>query len=242
MSFSRQLVILLILGLGFCGCATSGGPTVAPPPTEYKSYFFVGAVEMPLKSNPEASAPDATRLTLNERVEMVEKGSAGWMLVRAADGRQGWANERDLKLSPISQLYVRRWGVRLKASPDAGSKSVARLRANDTVKLLDETPSQWAHISVDRTQANGYVELSNLSVDRVTIRYRKSTRSTAAKPGQEPAKEEAEAAAEAEAEAAEEAPASTSVIGPSPAQAAPPPAEKKPPAHRKAKPGMFDPF
>lgn len=240
MSFSRQLIILLILGLGFCGCATSGGPaTVAPPPTEYKSYFYVGAIEMALKSNPEASAPDSSRLTLNERVEMVEKGSAGWMLVRSADGQQGWANERDLKLSPISQLYVRRWGVRLKASPDAGSKSVTRLRANDTVKLLDETPSQWAHISVDRTQAAGYVELRNLSVDRVTIRYRKSTRSTAAKPGQEPAKEEAEA--EAEAEAAEEAPASTSVIGPAKAEAAPPPAEKAP-AHRKAKPGMFDPF
>jgi hypothetical protein len=67
MSFSRQLIILLILGLGFCGCATSGGPeTVTPPPTEYKSYFYVGAIELVLKSNPEASAPDSTRLSLNE--------------------------------------------------------------------------------------------------------------------------------------------------------------------------------
>ncbi len=234
MSFYRQLFTVMLLGLGFCGCATSGGPAaVTPPPTEYKSYFYVGAIELALKSNPEASAPDSTRLTLNERVEMVEKGSAGWMLVRTADGRQGWANERDLKLSPISQLYVRRWGVRLKASPNAGGKSVARLRANDTVKLLDETPTQWAHISVDRTQAAGWVELSNLSVDRVTIRYRKSTRGTAAKPSEEPTEEEAAAA--------EEAPAPSSGIGPAPAEAAPPPKEA-PPTHRKAKPGMFDPF
>lgn len=231
----RVWLIGMLMGLGVWGCATAEPVSVAPPPVELKSYFFVGAMELSLKSKPAADSSDTGQLTLNQRVEMVEKGPAGWLLVRTADGRQGWANERHLKLDPISQLYVRRWGLRLRATPDARGKSVTRLRANDRVKLLDQVPTQWAHVTLERTQASGYVELRHLSVDRVTIRYRKPTRGVAAKPGEEPSEEEAAA------EAAEEAPAPPSAVGPAPAEAAAPP-KKKTPAHRKAKPGMFDPF
>lgn len=233
MSFQRFFLLGMVLALAVWGCATATVP-VAPPRPEIKSYFYIGMVELDLKSLPDPASSDAAKVSLNERVEMLERGPAGWMLVRTADGRQGWANEKFLKIDPVTDLYVRRWGLRLRATPDNRGKTVARLRANDQVKLLDLNPHGWAQVVVQRTQSTGWLELNNLSVDQVVVRVRK--RRPATKEGAKEAASE-----EAAPEEAEAAPAKPGLLGPSPAEAAPPP-EKKMPTQRKAKPGMFDPF
>ena len=46
--------------------------------------------------------------------------AGGWFLVRTAGGQEGWANDRDLSLQPVSRLYVRRWGVHLRQAPGQG--------------------------------------------------------------------------------------------------------------------------
>lgn len=220
------LVLCLGLVLGAWGCATTETAKVAAPREEPKVFYYVGAMDLALKSAPDPNSSDVGRVTLNEKVEQLQR-SANWFQVRTADGRTGWANEKYLTLRPVADLYVRRWGVNLKASPAGSAKSVTRTRINDRVKLLEKGSQGWARVTVDRTQSTGWLELKDLSVERVVVRRVRRAKAGPAKPGEE------EAAAE---EAAE-----PSLLGPAPAQAAPPPA-KKAPARPKTRPEMFDPF
>ncbi|MEW6388339.1 MAG: SH3 domain-containing protein [Thermodesulfobacteriota bacterium] len=131
--------------------------------------------------------------------------------------------------APAPEYYARWHGVRVRATPYSRSKTVARLKTNDRVKQLNESPEGWLKVQVERTGDIGWVEKRQLSEKRVVIRKRV----TRTKAG-EPAKPE-------ESEATEPAPeddkAAPSLLGPAPAQAAPPPAPKP-----KAKPEIFEPF
>jgi len=226
-----RLVILLSLGLGLWGCATAEPVKVSTAPVERATFFYVGAMELPLKSAPEPGSSTAATLNLNDRVQQMERRGS-WFLVRSEDGRQGWANDRDLDLRPVTELYVRRWGAALKSEPQGSSKSLARLRANDQVTLVEKRPQGWAKITVARTGASGWLELKDLSLSKVAVR-RVIRRSGSGAP-----------AAEEPAAATPETPAAApGVLEPKAAEAAPPPPKPAPStAPRKAKPGMFEPL
>ena len=231
----RRLFLLIILAGGVWGCATAEpAARVEPAPVERATFFYVSAMELPLKSAPDPGSSTTATASLNDRVQQLER-QGSWFQVRTADGRQGWANDRDLSLSPTTGLFVRRWGVSLRAEPQGGSKSLARLRANDQVTLQDKNPQGWAKITVARTGNTGWLELKDLSLSKVAVRRVTRPKSGAATSAPEEA-------AEPEV-TAPPAPAAPSLLGPKPATAAPPPAKPAPsPAPRKAKPGMFEPL
>lgn len=130
---------------------------------------------------------------------------------------------------PAEHFYIRRWSLRLKALPDYSSKTVARLKLNDQVTKVADSPKGWIKISVDSTQQQGWVPKHDLSTKKVTRTYKRKSAA--------PSKEDQ---AEEEGAEAEEAPAAPG-LGPKEAEAALPPA-KKVPTRPKAKPEMFDPF
>ncbi len=231
--------LLGALALSFFGCATAEPVRVEAPVVERATYFYVAAMELSLKSSPEGTGGDAAKVGLNDRVQQVERRGS-WFLVRTADGRQGWANDRDVSLRPVSDLFVRRWGARLQAAPGEKGKTVNRLRQNDRVQLVDKDPQGWAKVTVARTGDTGWLELGDLSTAQVVVRTRRS------KPGEPAAAPPATETPEPAATPAEAAPAPqqavpSSGLGPKAAEAAPPPA-KTTPGPRKAKPGMFEPF
>jgi uncharacterized protein YgiM (DUF1202 family) len=178
-------------------------------------------MQLTLKSAPDPASSDAGQLSLNDRVERLQR-QGSWFQVRSTDGRQGWANDRDLSLRPVSDLYARRWGLRLKASPSDAAKTLARLRTNDQVKVLETNNQGWARVTVARDQSTGWLPLKDLSLEKVAVRHYRRAKTSAGKAG-------------------EEAPPAPAGLGPSQAEAAPPPA-KKAPARPKTRPDMFEPF
>ncbi|AEB09748.1 SH3 domain-containing protein [Desulfobacca acetoxidans] len=238
MSMFPRLLMLISLALGVWGCATTEPVKVETAPVERETFFYVGAIELPLKSSPEPDSSIVASVSLNDRVQQLERRGS-WFLVRSEDGRQGWANDRDLELRPISELYVRRWGVSLRAEPQKSSKSLVRLRTNDQVTLLEEKPKGWVKISVPRTGKTGWLELSDLSLTKVAVRrvIRSKSGGTASAATEEVVEEAGTIP--------EEAPPSgvPSLLEPKPAAAATPPAKPAPAAEpHKAKPGMFEPL
>jgi len=223
------IALSIILGLGLWGCATGGGSArVEAPPVERTTYYYAGGTNVTLKSAPDPSSQDKGRLTLNEQVQMLKRNGS-WFLVQAKDGSQGWVDERYLTLRPVDDFYVRRWG-RLRSAPQAGSKSVGRLRVNDQVKVLETNPAGWAKVSVKRTGDTGWIEMTNLSTSKVAVRRYRKSGAGASKTG---------GAEEAASEAA--TPAGASGLGPKAAEAAESPA-KKAPSQPKVRPEMFDAF
>jgi SH3-like domain-containing protein len=224
-------LIILLAALTLVGCA---GPAPSPPlpHLELPVNFYVGAIGLHLKASPDPSSADVALVRLNERVKKVKRSGA-WFLVQANSGQEGWANEKNLELNKVSQLYVRQWGVRLRSTPAEKAKTVARLRLNDKVKLLEQNDQGWARVTVDRTQDPGWLELDDLSLDRVVVRR------PAAHPSQP-------------VQGAETSPVPLppTLLTPAPAEAAPPPPVSAPPqpepsplpGHRKVKPEMFEPF
>ncbi len=224
--------LLSMMVLGLLGCASGQADRVAAPRGETKVYFYVGAEEMKLKSSPDYDSADAGTVKLNERVEKLERGQAGWFLVRTQDGRQGWISEKYLEVDPVSEFFVRRWGVLLRHEPKEQSRAISRLRTNDQVKLLEQTPRGWAKVAVARTQETGWLEMGDLSVERVVIRRVRQRPAAAAKGKAEEA---------APPEETGMPPSPPELLGPSPAQAAPPPV-KKPSSAPKAQPEKYEPF
>jgi uncharacterized protein YgiM (DUF1202 family) len=219
---------LLIVITACGGCAGGAASAPAPPSLALTTYYYVGRTELNLKDQPDAAGQDTALVRLNEQVQMVQRRGA-WFLVKAADGRQGWANEKYLELSPVTELYVRRWGVRLRTAPTGQAGTVERLRTNDTVKLQEQNNQGWARVTVPRTGSSGWLEMSDLASERVVVRrrLRRASQPAASEPGTEsPA-----------------APESPSLLAPAPAQAAPPPPKPKVPwRERKTSPGLFEPF
>jgi SH3-like domain-containing protein len=231
MSRVRFLVCCCFLGMVFWGCAEAPAPPPQAPPQALETFYYIGAKELKLKTKPDPAAADAGQVKLNERVQSLKR-QGSWFLVRTAGGQEGWANERYLKLHPISDFYVRRWGVRLRKAPESRGKTVERLRLNDQVKLLDQNDQGWARVTNSRSQKTGWLEMSDLSTDKVVVRrrYRKPGQAgtAAPEPGAPPEEQPAPAPGPA-----------PGVLTPAPAQAAPPP---KAPAPRKQRPELFEPF
>jgi uncharacterized protein YgiM (DUF1202 family) len=236
MNVSRWVALSLILGLGLWGCATGETARVEAPPVERPVYYYVGGLKVTLKSAPDSHSSDTGRLTINERVKMVKR-SASWFLVQAQDGSQGWVSEKYLALRPVADFYVSRWG-RLRSAPESRSRSLARLRVNDRVKLLETNPAGWARVTVERTGKTGWIELRNLSTKKVAVRRYRRPSKGAAKTG---SAEEGPAAA-GEAPPGGVTPASPSGPAPKAAEAAETPPAKQAPAKPKARPEMFDAF
>jgi len=224
----RLIALSVVLGLGLWGCATGETAKVEAPPVERTTYYYVKAMNVSLKSAPNADSSDTGKANINEQVQVLKR-SGGWFQVQAKDGSQGWINDRDLALQPVDEFYVRRWG-RLRSAPESRSKSVARLRVNDRVKLLEANPGGWARVTVDPTGNTGWIELDNLSTSKVAVRRYRRTSKGSAKTDE----------AEEGPAAAEKAPPGPA-LGPKAAEAAEPPAKKAPPK-RKVRPEMFDAF
>ena len=223
---SKELRILLaFLLLGLAGCAAPGAVSVSTPP-QAPTYYYVGARELTLKATPDPAGANGAQVRLNERVQSVER-RGGWFLVRTAGGQEGWANDRDLSLEPVSRLYVRRWGVHLRQAPDDRAGSLQRLQTNDQVKVLEQNDQGWTRVTVARTGDSGWVKSADLALDRVAVRRPVKKRS---QPTPAPA-----ATPMATPSSAEAAP-------PPPAEIAPPPPSTPRPASGKAKPDRFEPF
>ena len=230
----RFPIFCCVLGLVCWGCAAASSPPPSPPALQLKTFYYIGAMGVHLKGQPDAASPDTGTVKLNEKVQSLKR-QGSWFQVRTASGQEGWANERDLKLNPVSDFYVRRWGVRLRQAPQGRAKTVERLRPNDQVKLLDQNDQGWARVTNTRSQKTGWLEMSDLATDRVVVhrRYRsKSGKKGTASPASGPAP------AETQPEPASPPPGG--ILTPAPAQAAPPPA--KAPAVRKQRPELFEPF
>ena len=155
----RALLVFLLLALS--GCAASAPAPVSTPP-QIQTYYYVGAQELTLKATPDPAGANGAQVRLNERVQSVERRGA-WFLVRTAGGQEGWANDRDLTLQPVSQLYVRRWGVHLREAPADRAGSLERLRTNDQVKVLEQNDTGWTRVTVARTGNTGWVKSADLS-------------------------------------------------------------------------------
>jgi uncharacterized protein YgiM (DUF1202 family) len=235
MKISRWIVLSLVLGLGLWGCATGETTRVEAPPVKLPVYYYVGGLNVTLKSAPDPHSKDTGRLAINERVKMVKR-SASWFLVQAPGGNQGWVNEKYLALQPVADFYVSHWG-HLRSTPKTRSKRIARIRVNDRVKLLETNPAGWAKVTVNRTGKTGWIELSNLSTRKVAVRRYRRPSKAAAKTGS--AAEGPAAAGEAPPGAI--TPSSPSSLGPKAAEAAEAPAKQAPPKP-KARPEMFDAF
>jgi uncharacterized protein YgiM (DUF1202 family) len=234
MNYRRWMALCMVLGLGLWGCATGETARVEAPPVERTTYYYVKAMNVSLKSAPNADSSDTGKANINEQVQVLKR-SGGWFQVQTKDGSQGWINDRDLALQPVADFYVRRWG-RLRSAPQSGSKSVDRIRVNDRVKLLETNPGGWARVTVDRTGNTGWVEMDNLSTSKVAVRrYRRPSKGAA-----KTAETEEGPAAAGEAPPAGQPPAGTG-LGPKPAEAAEKPA-KKPPPQPKVRPERFDAF
>ena len=226
-------ILLAALFLALCGCAQPA-PAPVPAPREIVTYYYIGALELNLKAAPDPGGADGALVRLNDRVQSLERRGA-WFLVRTAGGQEGWANERDLKLDPVSQLYVRRGGALLRPAPEDQAGTLERLRVNDHLKILEQNGSGWVRVTVARTRNTGWLKSHDLSLDRVSVPRPVKRRPPPSAP-----------------------PESLPLVTPSPAEAAPPPAEVAPPpaetapppspapppdsAPRKARPEMFEPF
>jgi len=228
--------LMAALALVVIGCATPEPVRVEAPVVERATYFYVAKMELSLKSAPEETGGDTVKVALNDRVQQLERRGS-WFLVRADDGRQGWANDRNLSLRPVSDLFVRQWGQRLHAEPAEKSKTIIRLRQNDQVQLVEKNPQGWAKVKVARTGDTGWLEFRNLSTDQVVVRVRRTKAGAPEKAAPEAAQPPAEPAPAPAPEKTAPAPG----LGPKAAEAAPPP-PKTAPTPRKAKPGMFEPF
>lgn len=233
MNPKKLWILLAALFLALEGCAQPA-PAPVPAPREIVTYYYIGALDLNLKSTPDPSGANVAVVRLNDRVQSLERQGA-WFLVRTAGGQEGWANERDLKLDPVSQLYVRRGGALLRQAPADQAGTLERLRVNDQVKILEQNESGWIRVSVARTRNNGWLKSQDLSLDQVSVPHPVKRRRLPSSP-----------------------PESLPGVTPSPAEAAPPPAEVAPPpaetappsppapppgsAPRKARPEMFEPF
>jgi uncharacterized protein YgiM (DUF1202 family) len=179
-----SLAVLMALALGLSGCAPVevAKPTPPPPPPKViPTYYYVGAIELDLKAKPDEDSDDKTMVRLNEKVEKTETSKGGWFLVTTADGRSGWASSRYFELRPVTDLYISKWGLSLRSSPDSKSKAVCKLRKNDQVKILNPQPKNWVEVTVGRTKSKGWVEVKNLSRTLVVTRHRKRAKDKSAK-------------------------------------------------------------
>ncbi|MCG2771388.1 MAG: SH3 domain-containing protein [Desulfobacterales bacterium] len=178
----------MALSFGFYGCATIEVAKPPPPAPRQKLpiYYYVGVSELNLKETPDKGSKDKALVKLNEKVEKTEGAPGGWFLVSTDDGRSGWATSKYLELKPVTNLYVSKNGICLRAAPDGKSEEVCNLKVNDQVKILDPRPQNWVQVSVERTKAKGWIEVKNLAKSPVTFsHYRKRS-------GKEKAKQEAE--------------------------------------------------
>jgi uncharacterized protein YgiM (DUF1202 family) len=198
--------------------------------------YYVGGLNVTLKSAPDLNSSDTGRLTVNERVKMVKR-SASWFLVQAPDGSQGWVSEKYLALRPVADFYVSRWG-HLWSAPESRSQSLTRLRVNDRVKLLETNPAGWARVTVERTGNTGWIEINQLSTSKVAVRRYRRPSKGAAKIGSA----EEGPATPGESSPGDVTPASPSGPAPKAAEAAETPPAKPAPAKPKARPEMFDAF
>ena len=184
---SLALSLALALAVSHCAEVEVAKP---PPPTPRKilpTYYYVGEVELDLKVNPDEDSDDKSVVRLNEKVEKTESSENGWFLVHTADGRSGWASSRYFELRPITDLFVAKWGVRLRSTPDAKGKTVCKLRKNDQVKILNPQAKNWVEVSVARTKDKGWVEVKNLSRTMVATRHRRRSKEKSGKEGGEEA-------------------------------------------------------
>ena len=172
-----SLALSIALALTISSCAT---PEVAKPPPPaprvIRTYYYVGAVELSLKAQPGEHSADKAVVRLNEKVEKTETSKEGWFLVNTADGRSGWASSRYFKLRPVTDLFIAKWGLRLRRAPNAGSKSLGKLRKNDQVQILNPHPRDWVEIMVPRLGKKGWVEVKYLSTTKVATRHRRRIR------------------------------------------------------------------
>jgi len=165
----------MALSFGFYGCATIEVATPPPPAPRQKlpTYYYVGVGELNLKETPDKGGNDKALVRLNEKVEKTEGATGGWFLVSTDDGRSGWAISKDLELKPVTNLFVSKKGICLRAAPDGKSEEVCKLQVNDQVKILDPRPHNWVQVSVERTKAKGWLEVKNLAKAPVVFSHHK---------------------------------------------------------------------
>ena len=172
------VAIGMVLSFWVYGCATVEVAKPPPPAPRQKlpTYYYVGVSELNLKETPDKGGKDKALVRLNEKVEKSDGASGGWFMVSTDDGRSGWAISKDLELKPVTNLFVSKKGISLRAAPDGKSEEVCKLQVNDQVKILDPRPQNWVQVSVERTKAKGWLEVKNLAKNPVAFsRYKQGS-------------------------------------------------------------------
>jgi uncharacterized protein YgiM (DUF1202 family) len=161
----------------------------------FSAYFYVIPTSVPLR---ECAAPECDVLHTayqGDRVEILERTSAGWSRVRLVDRTGiGWIRSDllsfspDLKAKPVPHYYVNTSSLALRDSPRPNAKVLTTLGFNDPVEMLGVSTSGWAQVRDLRSSIIGWAPPRYLS--SAPVSHPKSPRRRRAPARQAPPKEE----------------------------------------------------
>jgi uncharacterized protein YgiM (DUF1202 family) len=136
---------------------------VSPGVQAFSTYFYVTAPSFSLR---ECASLECDRLLTaykGDRVEILERTSAGWSRVRLVDRQAiGWipsdllSYSPDLSGKPVPHYYVNTNSLTLQEHPRPDSRVLTTLHLNDPVEMLG-TRSGYAQVRDLRSSLVGWV-------------------------------------------------------------------------------------
>ena len=192
----RNLIIPMLLSLLIVLLAS-------PSAQAYSGYYYVIPTSVPLR---ECAAPECdTLLTAyqGDKVEILERTSAGWSRVRLVDRSGiGWIPNNlisyspDLKAKTVPPYHVNISSLPLRVHPNPNADVLTTLYFNDQVEMLGVGTSGWAQVRVLGSNMVGWVPpryLSSGPVSRPRSTPRRRAPARKAAPQEEKAPKEAPA-------------------------------------------------
>lgn len=184
----KTLIILVLLSPLLVGLAGTSAHA-------FSGHYYIIPSSIPLRTCASPACDTLLTAYKGEKVEILERTTAGWSKVRFVDrSGTGWILSDLLSYSPDLQTraggtyYVNRSSITLHDEPTPNSNVLRTLRFNDPVEMLGVSASGWAQVRDLSTSTVGWVPPRYLSSS--SMKYPKSTPRRRA-PKKEPPKEEA---------------------------------------------------
>jgi uncharacterized protein YgiM (DUF1202 family) len=147
----------------------------SPSAQAYSGIYYVIPTSVPLRA---CAAPECdTLLTAyqGDKVEILERTSAGWSRVRLVDRSGiGWipsdliSYSPDLQAKTVPPYHVNITSLPLRAHPSPNSNVLTTLHFNDPVEMLGVGTSGWAQVRVLGSNTVGWVPPRYLSSSPVS--------------------------------------------------------------------------